>query len=214
MNQRSGQSNKQQCSRQVGFVWDFLVGSSSVANSVVSSAPLTTSPSFVLTAQDLSQAFSWVLSDSLPQILAAVQNQTSQFMASNVTASGNMLSNTCLSSFPINSSPWFAAGLSTGNIVVPSFISTCCTLGNLSLSDPSLFGSQCFERSASRHQPVLLSYVLYTHLGSLGCFFATQTFRRRPRIFTQPGEPGHKNKGRAFRQSGGPATRKCQGPGF
>ena len=115
--------------------------SSSVANSVVSSAPVTTSPSFVPTAQDLSQAFSWALSDSLPQILAAVQNQTSQLTASNVTATGSMPLNTFSSSFPISSSPGFAAGLSAGNIVVPFFISTYCTLGNPSLSHPSLFGS-------------------------------------------------------------------------
>ena len=48
------------------------LGSSSVANSVVSLALVTTSPSFVLTAQDLSQGFSRALGDSLPQILAAV----------------------------------------------------------------------------------------------------------------------------------------------
>lgn len=37
------------------------MGSSSVASSVVSSALVTTSPSFILTAHDLSQAFSWAL---------------------------------------------------------------------------------------------------------------------------------------------------------
>ena len=52
-----------------------------------------------------------------------------------------MPSNTGSSSFPISSSPGSAAGLSAGNIVVPSFISTYCTLGNSSLSHPSLFGS-------------------------------------------------------------------------
>lgn len=115
--------------------------SSSVANSLVSWAPVTTSPSFVLTAQDLSQAFSRALSDSLPQILAAVQNQTSQLTASNVTASGNLPSNTCASSFPINSPLGSAAGPSAGNVIVPSFVSTYCTLGNSSLSHPSSFGS-------------------------------------------------------------------------
>ena len=57
---------------------------------------------------------------------------------------------------------------------------------------------QCFEQRASRHQAVLLSYVFYIHLGSLGCFFATQTFCHQPRIFTHPGEAGHKNKGRVI----------------
>ena len=78
----------------------------------------------------------------MPQILTALQNQTSQLTASNVIASGNMPSNTCSSSFPINSPPGSAAGPSAGNLIVPSFVSTYCTLGNSSLSHPSLFGSQ------------------------------------------------------------------------
>lgn len=36
---------------------------------------------------------------------------------------------------------FFSVGLSTGNYVMPSFISTYCTLGNSSLPLPSLFGS-------------------------------------------------------------------------
>ena len=142
MNQLSGRSTNS----SAAAILDSLATSSeyspsSVANSLVSSAPVTTSPSFVLTAQDLSQAFSRALGDSLPQILEAVQNQTSQLTASNVTASGNMPSNTCASSFPINSPPGSAAGPSSGNVIVPSFVSTYCTLGNSSLSHPSLFGS-------------------------------------------------------------------------
>ena len=117
-------------------ILDSLVTSSvrfsSVASSVVSLALVTMSLSFVLTTQDLTQAFSRVLRDSLPQ---------SQLTALNVTASGSVPSRTCSSSFPINSSPGFAAGLSAGNIVKPSFVSTYCTLGNSSLSHPSLFGS-------------------------------------------------------------------------
>lgn len=189
--------------------------SSSVANSLVSSAPVTTSPSFVLTAQDLSQAFSRALGDSLLQILAAVQNQTSQLTASNVTASGNMPSNTCASSFPINSPPGFAAGPSAGNVIVPSIVSTYCTLGNSSPSHPSLFGS---HGGASRAIPATSQFVspafFYSHLGSLGRFFAAQTFCRRPRIFSHSEEAGYKSKGRAIHRSGGPATRKRQGPGF
>ena len=75
------------------------------------------------------------------KILAAVQNQTSQLSALNITASRNMLSNTCASSFPINSPPGFVAGPSAGNVIVPSFVPTYCTSGNSSLSHPSLFGS-------------------------------------------------------------------------
>ena len=77
-----------------------------------------------------------------------MQNQTSQLSASNDTVSGNMPSITCASSFPINSPPGFVAGPSAGNVVVPSFVSTYCTLGNLSLSRPSLFGSHGLARGA------------------------------------------------------------------
>ena len=138
-----------------------------------------------------------------------------------------MPSNTCSSSFPISSSPGSASGLSAGNIVVASFVSAYCTLGNSSLSHPSLFGIKCelcdgqflkclFRGTSSRHQPVRLSCVFYSQLGSFGRFFATQTFCRQPRIFSHPGEAGYKNKGRAIHRSGGPTctTRKRQGPGF
>ena len=141
MSQLSGRSTNNSAAAMLDSSATSSEDSSSVANSVVSSAPVTTSPSFVLTAQDLSQAFSRALGDSLPQIVAAVQNQPSQLSASNITAMGGMPSNTGSSSFPISSSPGSAAGLSAGNIVVPSFISTYCTLGNSSLSHPSLFGS-------------------------------------------------------------------------
>ena len=185
MNQLLGQSiNNSAVAKLDSSATSSEDSSSSVANSVVSSAPVTMSPSFVLTVQDLSQAFSQALGDSLPQILAAMQNQTSQLTASNVTASGSMPSNTCSSSFPINPSPVFAAGPSAGNIIVPSFISTYCTLGNSSLSHLSLFGSHSV--SCSHHQPVLLSGIFHSYLGLLGRFLATQTFCRRPRIFSHP----------------------------
>lgn len=141
MYQLSGRSTNNSAAAMLDSSATSSEDSSSVANSLVSWAPVTTSPSFVLTAQDLSQAFSRALSDSLPQILAAVQNQTSQLTASNVTASGNLPSNTCASSFPINSPLGSAAGPSAGNVIVPSFVSTYCTLGNSSLSHPSSFGS-------------------------------------------------------------------------
>ena len=142
-----------------------------------------------------------------------MQNQTNQLTASNVTALENMSLNTSASSHPINSLPGSAAA---GNVIVPSFVSTYCTLGNSSLSHPSLSSwlPRCRKQSASHHKPVLLSHVFYCHLGSLSRFFATQTFCRRPRIFSHSREAVYKNKGRAIYQSGGPATRKHQGPGF
>ena len=89
MNQLSGRSTNNSAAAMLDSSATSSAGSSSsVASSVVSSAPVTTSPPFVMTAQDLSQAFSRALRDSLPQILAAVQNQTSQLTASNVTHPG------------------------------------------------------------------------------------------------------------------------------
>lgn len=54
-----------------------------------------------------------------------------------------MLLSTWSSSFPVNSWPGFAARLSTGNIIVPSFTFSYCTcrLGNSSLAHPLLFTS-------------------------------------------------------------------------
>ena len=216
MNQLSGRSTYNSAAAMLdSLATSSEDSSSSVANSLVSSAPVTTSPSFVLTAQDLSQAFSRALGDSLPQILAAVQNQTNQLTASNVTASENMPSNTSASSFPINSPPGSAAGPSAGNVIVPSFVSTYCTLGNSSLSHPSLFGSHGIASGALPSKSQFFSPTFfYSHLGSLGRFLATQTFCRRPRIFSHSGEAVFKNKGRAIYRSSGPATQKRQGPGF
>ena len=215
MNQLSGRSTNNSAAAMLdSLATSSEDSSSSVANSLVSSAPVTTSPS-VSTAQDLSQAFSRVLGDSLPQILAAVQNQTNQLTASNVTASENMPWNTSASSFPINSPPGSAAGPSAGNVIVPSFVSTYCTLGNSSLSHPSLFGSHVIASGALPSTSQFFSPTFfYSHLGSLGRFLATQTFCRRPRIFSHSGEAVFKNKGRAIYRSGGPATQKRQGPGF
>ena len=173
------------------------------------------SPSFVLPAQDLSQAFSRALGDSLPQILAAVQNQTSHLSAWSVTASRNMPSNTCASSFPNNSPPGFVAGPSAGNVIVPSFVSTYCTLGNSSLSHPSLFGSHGFASGAlpATSQffspaffllPPWLTRLLLCYTNLLPSAQDNLLFRRS----------WLQNKGRAIHRSGGPATRKRQGPGF
>ena len=150
MNQLSGRSTNNSAAAMLDSSATSSEDSSSVTNSLVSSAPVTTSPSFLLTAQDISQAFSRALGDSLSQILAAVQNQISQLWASNVTASGNMPSNTCVSSFPINSPSRSAAGPSFLPSFLPSFVFTYCTLGNSSLSHPLLFGSHGVASGALR----------------------------------------------------------------
>ena len=203
----SGRSTNNSATAILDSLVTSSVRSSSVASSVVSLALVTMSLSFVLTAQDLSQAFSRALRDSLPQ---------SQLTALNVTASGSVPSHTCSSSFPINSSQGFAAGLSAGNIVVPLLVSTYCTLGNSSLSHPSLFGSHGAPRVERFPQPASSSLQHFPHPlpGSLSHFFAVQAFCHWPRIFTHSREAGYKNKERAIRRSSGPATQKRQGPGL
>lgn len=61
-----------------------------------------------------------------------------------------------LKSFPMNSSPRFAAGLSAGNIIVPLFIPTYCTIGHSFLSHPSLLGS---HGASSRVLPVTSQFL-------------------------------------------------------
>lgn len=72
-------------------------------------------------------------------------------------------------------------------------------LGNLFLSHPSFFGSYCVLSGVLPTTSQFISRILYSHLGSLGRFFATQTFCHPPRIFSHPGEAGYENKGRAIR---------------
>ena len=112
MNQLSGQSTNNSATAMLDSSATSSVGSSLVENPVVSLALLTRTPSFILTAQDLSQTFSQALGNLLSQILAAMQNQTSQLTVLIVTVSGSMLSSTCASSSPINSLPRFAARFS------------------------------------------------------------------------------------------------------
>ena len=98
----------------------------------------------MLFSQVLSQAFSRTLGESLPHILATMQSHSTNTCSSvsRNTSAGNMLSSSNSSGSFAISSPPSSAGLSSGNFVVPSFISTYCTLGNSSLTSPSLFGSR------------------------------------------------------------------------
>ena len=111
-----------------------------------------------------------------------------------------MPSITCASSFPINSLPGFVAGPFAGNVIVPSFGSTYCMLGNSSLSHPSLFGSNGLASGALPATSQFFSpgFFFYSHLDSLGRFFVTQTFCRRPRTFFYSGEAGYKIKAGKF----------------
>ena len=66
-----------------------------LTETLVVSAPAATPPSFVLSAQDLTQAFSRALGESLPHILATMQSHSKNTCASvsRFTSAGNMLSN-------------------------------------------------------------------------------------------------------------------------
>ena len=73
-----------------------------------------------------------------------------------------MPSSTCSSFLPINSSPGFATGLSTGSIV-PSFVSTYCMLGNSSPSHPLFFGSYGASSGALPATSQFFSSAFFTH---------------------------------------------------
>ena len=111
---------------------------SSGTNSLLTPAvPVTTASTFTLSQQDLTQALSQALGDSLPQILVALQSHsTSSGSATRFLAGNLVLSATSIPSTSIASSPplSFPSGSSTGNVFVPSFVSTYCTLGNSALS--------------------------------------------------------------------------------
>ena len=121
---------------------------SSAASPPINSNPVTTPPSVILSQQDLSRVFSQALGDMLPRILAALQSHSSSssaagYAASDTTSSGTTSSGTTSSGSAVINQPLpSSAGQSSGNLVVPPFISTYCTLGNSSLSSPSVFGSR------------------------------------------------------------------------
>ena len=87
-----------------------------------------TPPSFVLSQQDLSQAFSQALGDTLPRILAALQSHSLSSSTAGNAASGTTSSGSVVINQPQPSS----AGQSSGSLVVPPFVSTYCSLGNSS----------------------------------------------------------------------------------
>ena len=129
--------NLQQCRCHVGFFGDFLCGfffNGKFRGFFGSDDHVS------ILRTDRSGSFSRFLL-SARQLVTSNSSGRSKPNKTSVTASGNVPSSTCSSSFPINSSPRFAAEPSAGNIVVPLFVSTYCTLGNSSLSHPSLFGS-------------------------------------------------------------------------
>ena len=105
-------------------------------------APVTTAPSFNLSQQDLTRGFSQALGESLPQILAALQSHSTSSASTTRSLAGNLVSS-AISSSSIASFPplAFPSGSSTGNVVLPSFISTYCTLGNSALSIPAIVGA-------------------------------------------------------------------------
>ena len=100
-----------------------------------------------------SLAFSQALGESLPQILAAFQSHSSPSLpslVSHATASASPLAgdSASVTASTTSSATYLPFPSATGNISVPSFISTYCTLGNSSLpatlitGKPSLSGAR------------------------------------------------------------------------
>ena len=92
--------------------------------------------------QDLTQAFSQALSDSLPQILAALQSHSTFSGSTTRSLAENLVSSATSSTFIASSPPLpFPSGSSTVNVFMPSFVSTYCTLDNSALSTPATVGA-------------------------------------------------------------------------
>ena len=98
---------------------------SSGTNSSTRVALVTTAPTFTLSQQDLTLAFSQTLGNALPQILATLQSHSTSSGSTTLSLVGNLVSSTTSS---IASSPplSFPSCSFTDNVVVPSFISTYC----------------------------------------------------------------------------------------
>ena len=119
-----------------------LAPHSSGTNSLTPVTPITMAPTFTLSQQDLTRAFSQALGDSLPQILAALQSHSMSSGSTTHSLAGNLVfsatSSSSIASFPPLS---FPSGSSTGNDVVPSFSSTYCTLSNPAFTTPAIVGA-------------------------------------------------------------------------
>ena len=103
---------------------------------------MSTAPTFTLSQQDLTHAFSQASDDLLSQIFAALQSHSAPFCSTTCSLAGNLASSATSSSSIASSQPlYFPSGSSTGNVVVPSFVSTYCTLGKSALSIPAIVGA-------------------------------------------------------------------------
>ena len=102
---------------------------SPVTTSSTCMAPAFASPSITLSQQDLTQAFSQALGESLSQILAAFQSHSSPSLPSLVSYSTTSASplagnSASVTAFTTSSATYLTFPSATGNISVPSFIST------------------------------------------------------------------------------------------
>jgi len=135
MNQFSGWSTlEQQCCCHVGFFGDFLPGFFSGKFHGFFG-----SDNHVLCAY-CSGSFSSFLS-SARQLAASNSSGRAKPNKSAHSIECHCIRRRAVEHMFVNSSPGFAAGLSAGNIIAPSFLSTYCTLGNSSLLHPLLFDS-------------------------------------------------------------------------
>ena len=116
--------------------------SSGTKSLLIPAVPATTAPTFTLSQQDLTQAFSQALGDSLPQILATLQSHSTSSGSTTHFLVGNLVSSATSSTSIVSSPPLsFPSGLSTGNVFVPSFVSNYYRLGNSALSTPAIVGA-------------------------------------------------------------------------
>ena len=127
---------------------------SPVTTSSTCTAPAFASSSITLSQRDHKQAYSQALGESLPQILAAFQSHSSPSLPSLVSRSTTSASPLAANSASVtvsttSSATYLPFPSATGNINVPSFISTYCTLGNSSLPATSITGTPSLSGARS-----------------------------------------------------------------
>ena len=163
------------------------------------------SSSITITQEALTQAFSQALGNSLPQILAALQGQSTPSNPSPVITSApkqnlpsiSTTTESVASQSPLSSLP----GQAIGNILILLFISTYYTLVNRSLTTssftgaPSWFGSRC-AMSASSSFSAVTSLALYFPSSSSLTFSSMSSLNKA--FVVGPGYSFRKNAGQMY----------------
>ena len=123
--------------RSASFTWavSSLLYVRMCQDSSCSCAPVATAPTFTLSQQDLTRAFSPAI--RYLTFLAALQSHSRSSGSTTGSLVGNLVLSAPLSSIASFPPLPFLSGSSTGNVAVPSFISTDCMLGNFCVIHPS-----------------------------------------------------------------------------